>query len=334
MRAAALIVFVAGSALAAPIGSGGSGSGSGAPIIIQIPTDASAPVVSASASPSVAVLGAKLTLFITATFDAGVEVNLREPVEVGGAFEVRRKISVADRLEPDGKHVREWQLEVTPWDVGELQIPPIAVTFTAGGRASQVATNAVPIKVTGMLGDTDDPKQLRDLAPPNRLTHRDWFWLWVGGAAAAGIGALVALLWYRARRRKRTTKLVGRMIAVPRHMDNASERALERLLAIEQSGVLDRDADRKRGYGELVEVVRGYLGTRYRVATLDLTTRELMRGLANVAPAEELAMIEGWLASCDLVKYGGLATTASIGHRALDDARAVIVATTVRKAAA
>ena len=64
-----------------------------------------------------------------------------------------------------------------------------------------------------------------------------------------------------------------------------SERALERLLAIERSGVLDRDDDRKGGYAEMVEVIREYLGARYRVATLDLTTRELLRRLERVAPA-------------------------------------------------
>ena len=41
--------------------------------------------------------------------------------------------------------------------------------------------------------------------------------------------------------------------------------------------------------------MRGYLGARYRVATLDLTTLELMRGLAHVAPDDELAMIASWL---------------------------------------
>ena len=51
-----------------------------------------------------------------------------------------------------------------------------------------------------------------------------------------------------------------------------SERALQQLLEIERIGVLDRDDDRKAGYAEMVDVIREYLGARYRVATLDLTT--------------------------------------------------------------
>ena len=43
-----------------------------------------------------------------------------------------------------------------------------------------------------------------------------------------------------------------------------SERALERLLAIEQSGVLARDRERKTGYADMALVIRDYLGARFR----------------------------------------------------------------------
>ena len=59
-----------------------------------------------------------------------------------------------------------------------------------------------------------------------------------------------------------------------------SERALEQLLAIEKGGDLDHDDDRRRGYVAMFEVIREYLGARYRVASLDLTlTSELGKRL-------------------------------------------------------
>ena len=61
-----------------------------------------APAVNASAAPTEVRLGAKFTVFIEATFGAGVEVNLQEPVELGGAFEVRRKLS-QDTQTADGR---------------------------------------------------------------------------------------------------------------------------------------------------------------------------------------------------------------------------------------
>jgi len=305
----------------------GSGSGAGSAVIIQIPPDLNAPEVSAAASPSEVRLGERFTLFVTAVFNEGVEVNLREPVELGGGFEVTRRLS-EDKLRADGKHVREWQLEVRAWELGDLHVPPVAVTFTSGGKAAQVGTNAVPVRVAGTLGDVDDPKLLKINAPPVPLQSRDWFWIWVATGAASIVTFALVYWLVRRKRRNRIVRLVAiaSMPAMPRRrIDMTSERALEKLLAIEASGVLERDDDRKRGYLEMVEVIRDYLGMRYRVATLDLTTSELVRALDKIAPEHERLLVEAWLERCDLVKYGGFRATAADARRVLasGEARAV-----------
>jgi len=323
-----------------------------------MPLDTGAPEVSAAASPTVVRVGAHLTLYITATFDDGVEVNLREPLDLGPAFEVRRRVS-EDRRTTDGRTTREWQLDVMPWELGDLAIAPIAVTFTAFGRAGQVQTNAVPMKITGDLGDTvEDPKDMRGLALPIGLWARDWFWIWAATAAGAVAGVVIVALWVHRRRRRRTQRLVGGAIARPLRVDMTAERALERLLAIERSGVLDRDADRKAGYADMVEVMREYLGARYRIAIHDLTSSELLARLAGVAPLDEVDErsesggsgptgsaggeggrrllidgVTGWLESCDLVKYGGLRASPAEAGKVLDDARVLIVATSQPHAA-
>jgi hypothetical protein len=313
-------------------GSGSAGSGEGK--IIQIPVTAGTPEVRAAASPTTVRLGGRFTLYITATFDSGVEVNLREPLDLGPAFEVRRRLS-EDQPSGTGGTTREWQLEVTPWELGDIHIAPIAVTFTALGRAGQVQTNSVPMKIVGVLGDVvDDPKLMRGLAVPTSLTMRDWFWIWLATAAGAVAGVIIAALWLRRRRRHRTLRLVGAAIGRPRRIDMTGERALERLLAIEQSGVLDRDADRKLGYAEMVEVIRDYLAARYRIAVHDLTSSELLRRLDKLAPHDEVELVASWLDGCDLVKYGGARATPAEAGKALDDARALIVATTELRAAA
>jgi len=322
-----------GSAGSAAGSAAGSGSGTG-PRIIQLPTDANAPQVSAAASPTVVRLGGKFTLFITATFGEGVEVNLREPIELGAGLEVTRKLS-EDRPAGDGRKTREWQLEVIAWELGDLVMPGVAVTYTAFGRADQVLTNRVNLRIEGVLGDVvDDPKTMRGDAAPNELYARDWFWLYVGLAGILCFGSIITVyvLWRNSRRKRMV--LVGGVVAVPRKFDTASSRALERLLAIEASGVLDRDDDRKQGYADMVEVIREYLGSRYRVATFDLTSSELLKRLDKVAPVEERAMIESWLEACDIVKYGGLKATTAVAKVTLDDARALVVTTTQLQQAA
>ena len=327
-----------GSATGPAAGPGGADAGdaAGSAKILRIPTEAGAPEVNAAASPSVVRLGAHFTLFITATFAPGVEVNLREPLDLGAVFEVRRRLS-EDRRAGDGRITREWQIDVTPWELGELQVAPIAVTFTAAGRAGQVATNPVPLRILGALGavgEGDDPALLRGLAAPTGLTMRDWFWIWLATAAGAALGVALTALWLHRRRRRRTRRLVGGAIARPHRIDMTGERALERLLAVERSGVLDRDRERKAGYAEMVEVIRDYLAARYRLATRDLTSSELVDRLAAPAPADEVALIAGWLDDCDLVKYGGRRATPAEAGKVLDDARALIVATTAARPAA
>jgi len=324
---AVALAHVVASAQPGP-GDPGSGSGSG-PRVIQLPTDAAAPQVSAAASPTVVRLGGKFTLFITATFGEGVEVNLREPIELGGGFEVTRKLS-EDKPAGDGRKTREWQLEVIAWDLGDLIMPPIAVTYTAFGRADQIETNMVKLRVDGALGDVvDDPKAMRAQASPVVLLSRDWFWLWVGGGTFGGIVILGALWKWRRGRVRRPIRIGGGAIAVPRQLDTPSARALDKLHKIEVSGVLDREDARKRGHAEMVEVIREYIGSRYRVITSDLTSSELLRRLAPpVAPAEEHGLIEVWLERCDLVKYGGVRGSSADARRTLEDARALVVTTT------
>ncbi|MFN0249001.1 MAG: hypothetical protein ACKV2T_19100 [Kofleriaceae bacterium] len=314
-------------------GAAGSGAGSAGPTIIQLPTDVAAPEVNASAFPTAVRLGGRFTLIITATFGAGVEVNLKEPFDLGPAFEVRKRVS-EDRPRGDGKTTREWQIDVLAWELGDLRLVGIPVSYTVNGALGQIDTNTVRIRVDGVLGDqVDDPKALRDLQPPTALITDDYFWLLVGGGVLWVVAIVALYLFIRKRRRARYVVLTGGFVARPRRMDMTSEKALSALLAIEKSGVLADDDRRREGYAQMVAVIREYLGARYRVVTLDLTSSELVRKLGNVALAEERALVEEWLEACDLVKYGGFATSSDEAKRVLDDARALVVTTSQPKPA-
>ncbi len=324
------VALVASVAVAQPAPDAGLSVDAAGPTILQLPTNIAAPKVSAAASPTIVELGAPFTVFITATYGPGVEVNLREPVELGGSFEVRRKLS-EDTRQNGGMTTREWQLEVLPWETGDLVMPGIAVTYTVFGKADQIASNAINLRILGVLGDAvDDPKALRGVHPPVPLVVRSWFWLWVGIAVAGALAVLATALVVRRRRRRRRTQLSGGSRSMPRRIDMTSTRALEQLLAIEASGVLDQRETRKRGYLELADVVRDYAGLRYRVAVAELTSSELLEALSAVAPASELAMAAAFFETSDLVRYGGFRATTAQAQRALADARELVIATSSR----
>lgn len=167
-----------------------------------------APEVQAVASPTVLKLGGRFTLVVTATYGAGVEVNLPNPLVLGDAFEAG-KAAPADKVRSDGRRVREWYIPVYAWDVGDLQVPPIDVTFTAGGKAATIATNPIPIRVAGALGDADDPKLMRAMTPPVPLWRRDWFTATLYGFAIALAILIATVLFLGRRKRKQKAKLAA-----------------------------------------------------------------------------------------------------------------------------
>jgi hypothetical protein len=335
-----------GSASASGAGSAaGSGSGiagTGSAVIIQL--DPEAPAVNAVAAPTELKLGGRFTLFVNAVMEPGVEVNLREPIDLGGAIEVGKRVS-EDHIQQDGKRVREWQIECRAWELGDVRIPPVAVTFTVLGHAGQVETNTVPLHVTGVLGDSDDPKLMRESAPPLLLHEKSWLaklleWFQDTTHLAILIGALVGAWvgWrFRKLRRRRITRLVGGLVpmnAPRRRIDMTSERALERLLAIEQAGTLATDDKRRLGYAEMTDVIRDYLGARYHVMTTEMTTSELLRALAGKLDDVHRDLVDRWLASVDIVKYGNFPASRDEAYEALEGARTLVITTTAPRVAA
>ncbi len=147
MRALAVVIALCGAAGATGIVAAQPGSA----VVVQPPLEAGVPEVSAAASPSVVRLGAPFTVFVTIAFDPGVEVNLREPVDVGAAFEVRRRDS-ADSRARTASACASTSSSSSRGSSAISKLPPIAVTFTLAGHAGQVATNAVPIRVGSVLG--------------------------------------------------------------------------------------------------------------------------------------------------------------------------------------
>jgi hypothetical protein len=308
----ALLALLALVARAAPAAAQDAG-----PTIVDAPYVLGAPEVSAVASPTAVRLGEPFVLFVTATYGGDVRVNLPEPLTLGAAFEAGRRVT-ADRKRSDGRRIREWQIEVVAWELGELAVPPVPVTFTSGGRAAVIETDAVPIRVAGSLADGETAGALRDLAPPQRLWRRDWRLALAGGGALLGLAAAVALV----RWRRRPRPVLGRRERARRRaLGPAAGDALARLDALAASGLLDRD--RKAGYHEMHGIVRDYLGARLGFAPDDQTSADLERHAAELgaAVAGEVAT---WLAAVDLVKFAAHRASAGEVAAALDGARRLV----------
>jgi hypothetical protein len=317
----ALALALAGGAARAASGDGGPAGGADAGAAPVPAADPDAPTVAARADRREAHVGDVVTLTVTAIGRRTVPVNLPGTVDLG-------LFSVLDRHEAeqdlgDGRIRREYTLSVAAYEPGEVEIPPVEVTYLGkGGDPRTARTAPVPIKIGSLIANEPEPA-LKDNAPPVRVLEENLLLVYIlAGLLAAGIGALVTFAVVR-RMRARAAVRPG---PPPRP---AHEIALERLDRLGTYGFLE-NADNRPFYFAVSEVIRDYFGNRFGFDSLEMTTDELMAELRKRAGRELgllLAEIQGWLSACDLVKFAKTSPTAADARGTLETAIRIVNAT-------
>jgi BatD DUF11 like domain len=301
-------------------------AGAGAPPGVANATAAEdAPTVSARVDRSEVHVGDVIQLSITSVGPRETPVNLPRSLELGPFAELdeqNRKIDEKDL--GDGKMRREFTLQVAGYEPGEMVLPAVEVTYLGKrGDVLTTRTEAIPIKIGSLIANEPEPA-LKENAPPVRVLERDLLLVYLAGAlTAAAAGAVLATV-VRRRLRARASQ---RPAPPPRP---AHELALERLDRLGAGGFAD-GGDHRPFYFQLSEVIREYLGARFGFDSLELTTSELLDELRSRA-GRELVMgeIEGWLASCDLVKFAKVSPSAPEARGALEMAIRIVESTRPR----
>lgn len=136
--------------------------------------------------------------------------------------------------------------------------------------------------------------------------------------------ALVGLLlwrWWRKRQLRDQLQDAPGSLAPLRPAHEVALEALDQLSRSE----LAQSGPAKDFYTELGDIVRAYLGTRYRFDALDHTSEELLRDLAEAsAPARAIQILRNLMRECDLVKFAKLAPPWSEWAPGIDRARTVV----------
>jgi len=312
---AALIAFASASASAfAAAGNASADAG----VAGALP-DPDAPTVTARVDKQEAHVGDPINLTITAIGRRGIAVNLPSAIALDPFTVLDRKEAEQDL--GDGKMRREFTVVAATYEPGEVEIPPVEVTYLGKtGEVRTAKTAPIPIKIASLIANEPEP-QLKDIAPPVAVRQQDLLLVYVaGGLLAAALGAL--LTWLIVRR------LRGRALLRPGPPPRpAHEIALEKLDRLGAYGFLE-NADNRPFYFAVSEVVREYLGARFGFDSLELTTDELIAELRRAAGRELImGQIQGWLASCDLVKFAKISPSASEARGTLETA-IMIVSTT------
>lgn len=268
------------------------------------PADQGAPSLLAStgegvARPAEVRLAEPLTLEMTIISDVGAEVFPPLLPALGG-FEIVSPDKGLERVDAQKKTtIRHWT--VLPVRVGVEKVPTIEVPYrTLDGVEGVVTTPALRVYVRGHLENDNDPA-LGAAPPLADVIATNWVLIWIlsiGGTLvfAAIVGWIIVLAM-----RQRFEALKPK--APPRP---ANEVALMRLARLDATP--DHELDGGRRVAETIDTLREYLGRRYDIDALEMTTNELAsaltRGLDLRGASPE--SIVSLLQSADLVKFARL----------------------------
>ena len=218
-----------------------------------------------------------------------------------------------------------WYLVLRPFDTGELPIPGVTVSYRDAADALQTAQ--IPpgkITVTSIRPPKQAPSSLEELLwlrNPAAIPG-DWEWLWQLAAIVAALMISVFLIarWLNGRKRGAAQPTEPQL---PPGLWALRELDLRSQLPVCQTGPA------KAIFTLVSEVIRLYIGRRYGIAALEMTTLETLQALHPVVQGDEvLRWLQQFLEECDMVKFTRQEPPRGRWVAIWDDARLIVKLTT------
>lgn len=194
------------------------------------------------------------------------------------------------------------------WNVGALGVNLADVLVRAGGQDRRVPVRGVSVFVKSVL----PADSTRRVPKPARPLFVGWTFPWWMLAVAA----LVALVAWLTRRRRRAA-------APPPPALTPFERAEREFTRVAALGLVEA-GERGRYVSLSIEVLRDYLRARFPLASLSLTTGEVLDELRD-APTVPHARLAALLDEADQVKFARRPLAADRALQLGQEARAIVM---------
>ncbi|MEZ5017492.1 MAG: hypothetical protein R2800_10610 [Flavipsychrobacter sp.] len=201
-----------------------------------------------------------------------------------------------DTVTKDGGITYKQRLLITGFDSGVYQIPAFEFAAVKGGNSTIFYTDSFDLYVQTIPVDTTKPfRDIKDIKEVE-LTWLDHlttlFWIWRGLLLLT----LVVMIAYTLLKKKKKPY-------IPPPSETLHERATRMLGELERKELWQK-GEVKQYYVELTDILRYYIGGRYGITVLGLTTDEL---LDKMKTHKELTMhrgiIESALRIADMAKF-------------------------------
>lgn len=226
----------------------------------------------------------------------------------------------------------EWRRSGAQWmrrftliafDSATLELPPLNVRLAAG---KPLETNELELEVYPTRGGREitDMAKIRDI----RREPESWmdYWPW-----ATGVLVIMGLLVWWLRKNRRKPQVILAQVPVPAPNFSPSEIALQKLAQLQQKQ-LWKNQQTKAHYAELSLILREFLETRYGIAALESTTREIQNMLkVTDFPPVSHSDLKELLEKTDLVKYAQSQPADSDHEQVLEKARILVTPSHFKK---
>jgi hypothetical protein len=297
------------------------------------PVDTDTPTVGASLDRTEAHVGDRLTLTISAVAKSGITVTLPKELSLG-------KLEILDRETTDklgrdlgdGRRSHKFVLGLSAYEVGELEVPPIAITWkSVSGEEHTMTTDPLQLTIQALVADDEPKPEVQPLKPPRSAMVEDKRIKAALKWGGIGLGSLLLLYvaWRvaaRLMRKRHVAQVEAEAAAGPKRPPD--EVAMEKLRALRAAGNFSH-LEYRPFYFAVAEVVRAYLGARYGFDSLELTTSELLDQLQLKAQhlCEPNGDVVRFLNDSDMVKFAKTGSTDAAALAALDAAQAIVLST-------
>lgn len=257
----------------------------------------------ATVAPDTVTVGDRVRFTLRVERDAGGDVVYPNVEDAAAPFELLDVVDLP--LEERGETSLQGRVYVlAAYETGALGIPQLEVGIVdAEGETSYVFTDSLPVIVKTVLpeineGDSPEPRPIKE---PIELPRRIWpYVLMAAAAAAAAVGLYLLRRWWLRRAEGRPE---------PEPEEPVVPRRAAHLVALERLRALREDDPIGRGrldvfYLRVTDILRRYVGNRYGVAAIDMTTSELGPAMADYGiERPNIEWTVGFLEHADLAKF-------------------------------
>jgi len=229
-------------------------------------------------------------------------VEIVEPV-IGatlGPFEVLEQTAQEPLAAQPSLRRKVWVLTLASFETGELTIPAIPVEYRLDGVATEAQFAETPVTIASSIDAALGEGRLFDQKPPLVVAADPFYRNRLLALCALAILLLAPAIW--GWRRWRTRRHAAAIVEIV-DTRTPEQIALDELDTLAAQGMPSAERT-KSYYSAVADILRAYLGRKFGIDALDLTTNELMRELEQGCIIVTLhRRIESLLNDADMVKF-------------------------------